>query len=113
LRQALEQYFKFDKAVLIIGMSSDKDLPGIVAELAPAFQKVIITRSIHPRAMATALIAAEFKKHGIEAQQIDDISVALPLALSLAGEKDMVCVTGSLFVAAGAIEQGIALGLKP
>jgi dihydrofolate synthase/folylpolyglutamate synthase len=112
LRQALEQYFKFDKAILIIGMSSDKDLAGIVEELAPAFKKVIVTRSIHPRAMATALIMAEFRKHGIEAQQTDDISIALPLALSLAGKNDMICVTGSLFVAAGAIEQAIVLGLK-
>jgi dihydrofolate synthase/folylpolyglutamate synthase len=113
LRQALGQYFKFDKAILIIGMSSDKDLSGIISELTPSFEKVIVTRSTHPRAMATALIAAEFKKHGIETQQIDDISVALPLALSIAGEKDMICITGSLFVAAGAIEQAMALGLKP
>jgi dihydrofolate synthase/folylpolyglutamate synthase len=112
LRQALEQYFKFDRAILIIGMSSDKDLSGIAAELAPAFQQVIITRSTHPRAMATPSIAAEFKKYPLEVQQIDDISIALPLALSLAGEKDMICVTGSLFVAAGAIEQAVALGLK-
>jgi dihydrofolate synthase/folylpolyglutamate synthase len=113
LRQALEEYFKFDKAILIIGMSSDKDLSGIVAELAPAFEKVIVTRSTHPRAMATAPIAAEFKKYGIETQQVDDITVAVPLVLSLASEKDMICVTGSLFVAAGAIEQARALGLKP
>jgi folylpolyglutamate synthase/dihydropteroate synthase len=63
--------------------------------------------------MATAPIAAEFKKYPLEVQQIDDISIALPLALSMAGEKDMICVTGSLFVAAGAIEQAVALGLKP
>ena len=113
LRQALGEYFKFDKAILIIGMSSDKDLSGIVAELAPAFEKVIVTRSTHPRAMATAAIAAEFEKYGIDTQQIDDIAAAVPLALSLTGEKDMICVTGSLFVAAGAIEQAMALGLKP
>ena len=34
------------------------------------------------------------------------------LALSLAGENDMICVTGSLFIAAGAIEQAMILGLK-
>ena len=113
LRQALEQYFKFEKAILIIGMSSDKDLAGIVNELAQAFPQVIVTRSRHPRAMATTHIAAEFRKHGIEAQQTDDISDALPLALKLAGEKDMICVTGSLFIAAGAIEQAMFLGLKP
>ena len=113
LRQALEQYFKFEKAILIIGMSSDKDLAGIVNELAQSFPQVIVTRSRHPRAMATTHIAAEFRKHGIEAQQTDDISDALPLALKIAGEKDMICVTGSLFIAAGAIEQAMFLGLKP
>ena len=113
LRQALKQYFKFNQAILIIGMSSDKDLAGIVEELAPAFQKVIVTCSTHPRAMATATITSEFKKHDIEVEQADDISVALPLALSLAGKNDMICVTGSLFVTAGAIEQAMALGLKP
>ncbi len=113
LREALKHYFRYDKAILILGLSGDKDLEGIVAELAPAFDRVIVTRSIHPRAMATAPITAEFRKHGIEAQQTDDISIALPMALKMAGEKDLICVTGSLFVASGAIEQAMILGLKP
>ncbi len=113
LREALKHYFRYDKAILILGLSGDKDLEGIVAELAPAFDKVIVTRSIHPRAMATAPIATEFRKHGIEAQQTDDIAIALPMALKMAGEKDLICVTGSLFVASGAIEQAMILGLKP
>jgi folylpolyglutamate synthase/dihydropteroate synthase len=63
--------------------------------------------------MDAAPIAAEFRKHGIEVQQTEDISAALPLALKLAGKKDMICVAGSLFIAAGAIEQAMVLGLKP
>jgi dihydrofolate synthase/folylpolyglutamate synthase len=113
LRQALEQYFKFEKAVLIIGMSSDKDLAGIVAELAPVFRQVIVTKSLHPRAMETKPIAAEFLKYDVVARQTDDISTAMPLGLDLAGENDLLCVTGSLFIAAGAIEQAVAMGLKP
>jgi len=112
LRQSLEQYFDFDRAILIIGASSDKDIAGIVLELAPLFDKVIVTHSIHPRAMATAPIVAEFSRHGVEAQATDDISAALRLALTLAGGKDLICVTGSLFVVAGAIEQAKALHLK-
>ena len=77
----------------------------------PFFDKVIVTRSIHPRAMATAPIAAEFNRHGMDARETDDISIALPLALEWAGDKDLICVTGSLFVASGAIEQATALGL--
>ena len=113
LKQALAQYFKFEQAVLIIGMSSDKDLAGIAEELAPVFRKVIVTKSQHPRAMDTKPIAEEFMKHGIAARQTDDISIAMPLGLSLVGESDLLCITGSLFVAAGAIEQAVALGLKP
>jgi dihydrofolate synthase/folylpolyglutamate synthase len=112
LREALRHYFKYDNAILILGLSSDKDTEAIVNELAPEFSRVIATRSIHPRAMATEPIVKEFKKHGIEAQQTDDISLALPIALKIAGEKDMICITGSLFVASGAIEQAMVMGLR-
>jgi dihydrofolate synthase/folylpolyglutamate synthase len=111
LRQSLEQYFDFDRAILIIGLSIDKDLPGIVSEFALFFDKVICTRSIHPRAMAPAPIVAEFGRQGVKAEETDDISIALPRALSLAGDNDLICVTGSLFVVAGAIEQAKVIGL--
>lgn len=111
LKQSLQQYFDFDRAILIIGVSSDKDIAGIISELVSLFDKVIVTHSIHPRAMATAPIVAEFSKQGVEVQETDDISTALPLALTLAGDRDLICVTGSLFVVAGAIEQAVKLGL--
>ena len=111
LRQSLEQYFDFDKSVLIIGASSDKDIAGIISELVPLFDEVIATHSIHPRAMPSASIMAECRRQGVEAKETDDISIALPLALSMVGEKDLICVTGSLFVIAGAIEQAELLGL--
>ena len=111
LKQSLEQYFAFDRAILIIGVSSDKDIAGIISELVPLFDEVIVTRSTHPRAMATAPIVAEFTRRGVAARETDDISIALRLALSLAGEKDLICVSGSLFVVAGAIEQAGVLYL--
>ena len=58
--------------------------------------------------MPSAPIVAECKRQGVEAKETDDISIALPLALSMVGEKDLICVTGSLFVIAGAIEQAEA-----
>ncbi len=105
LSQALKQYFDFERAILIIGLSADKDIAGIVSELVPLFDKVIATHSIHPRAMPTDSVVAEFRRQGVAAQATEAISVALPLALTMAGEKDLICVTGSLFVVAGAIEQ--------
>jgi len=90
-------------------VSSDKDIAGIVSELFPLFDRVIATRSRHPRAMAPATIVAEFTRHGVETQITDDIPTALSLAL--AGDRDLICVAGSLFVVAEAIEQANRLGL--
>ncbi|HEY91210.1 MAG TPA: bifunctional folylpolyglutamate synthase/dihydrofolate synthase [Dehalococcoidia bacterium] len=112
LKQSLEQYFEFERAVLIIGFSADKNISSIIKELVPLFDDVIVTRSIHPRAMATTSVAAEFEKQGIAAKETDDISIALPMALEITGEKDLICVTGSLFVVAGAIEQAPVLHLS-
>ena len=105
LKQSLEQYFNFDRAILVIGVSCDKDIAGIVSELAPLFGKVIVTRSRHPRAMAPPPIVAEFTRHGAEVEVAEDVSTALTLALGMAGARDLVCVAGSLFVVGEAIEQ--------
>jgi len=112
LRQSLERYFNFDRAVLIIGASYDKDIAGIITELVPLFDTVIVTRSAHPRAATTDRVIAEINRHGIDARAAGDISTALPLALTLAGKKDLICVTGSLFVVAEAMEQAQKLGLS-
>jgi len=113
LRQALKQYFKLDRAILVIGTSSDKDIAGVVSALFPLFSKVIVTRSRHPRATAPALIVAEFAKHKVKAQVAEDVPTALSLALAVAGDRGLICVTGSLFVVAEAIEQADRLGLVP
>jgi len=105
LRESLEQYFDFAQVILIIGVSDDKDVAGVVSELAPIADKVIVTRSHHPRPMAPTAIVAEFAKYGVEAQVADNVPSALTEALGPATEEDLICVAGSLFVVAEAIEQ--------
>lgn len=122
LRQSIEHYFKsqanytaggrfFDRAILVIGVSSDKDIAGIAPELSSLFDTVIATCSRHPRAMATAPIVAEFRKCGLEARSVETVPEALSLALAIAGEEDFICVTGSLFVVGDALEQASRSGL--
>ncbi|MDI6815435.1 MAG: folylpolyglutamate synthase/dihydrofolate synthase family protein, partial [Dehalococcoidales bacterium] len=111
LKHSLEQYFNFDRAILVIGASRDKDIAGLVSELFPLFDKVIVTRSRHPRAIAPALLKAEFARHGVETQVVEDVPMALSLALALARDRDLICVAGSLFVVAEAIEQANIRGL--
>ncbi len=104
LAQAIKQYFNFKRAILVMGTSNDKDIGGIVYELFPLFDKVIVTRSRHPRAMAPAPLVAEFARHGVEAEVAADIPSALSRALAIAGEGDLVCIAGSLFVVAETME---------
>jgi len=104
LMKALRQYFGFKRLFLIFGASSDKDLGGMVAELAPYPDKVIIVRAHHPRAVHPEVLVAEFAKHGVKAEIIAEVPQAVSSALSQAYPDDLICATGSLFVVAEVIE---------
>jgi dihydrofolate synthase/folylpolyglutamate synthase len=104
LVKALPQYFRFGRVVLVIGTSRDKDIAGIVDRLLPLNAKVIATRSRNPRAADIGALKAEFSRRGVKANEAETVESAVALALREAGPKDLVCVTGSLFVVAEAIE---------
>jgi len=104
LRQSVELYFPQHKVILVLGTSNDKDIAAIVAELAPLCRQVIVTRAHHPRAAGTKLLADQFAQHGRKAEITDDVAQALLRAKQLATDNDLILVTGSLFIAAEAIE---------
>ncbi len=104
LKESLAEYFKFKRAILIMGASGDKEVSSVASELMPLFGEVIITQSHHPRAMAIAKLQAVFKGYGVETQLAKTVPEALSLAINIAGTQDLICVTGSLFVVAEAIE---------
>jgi len=104
LVKALKGYFKYDRAFLIFGASSDKDIAGMVSELALFPDSVIVTRSRHPRAVAPDRLVGEFSKCGDVPQVAENISAAVELALAGAKPADLICATGSLFVVAEVME---------
>ena len=105
LKEALEQYFTFDRVILILGASSDKDVAGMVAELAPLTSEVIVTGSHHPRAVEPAVLASEFSKWGVTPVVAESVASAVALALTRATPDDLVCATGSVFVIAEVMEE--------
>ena len=104
LVDSLKQYTQFDRTILIIGTSADKNSPGIVAELASFFDNVITTTSEHPRATHSADLTAAFAQYGSATQTTRNIPEAVSKALELAGNRDLICATGSLFLVAEVIE---------
>jgi dihydrofolate synthase / folylpolyglutamate synthase len=115
LCQALEEYLPYSRAIVVAGFSADKDVGAIAAELErlPRLARVIATRSPHPRAAPAEAVAAAFLERGIETTWEGDVPAALEVALSLAAPEDMVCVMGSLFVAAEARRHILGLETDP
>ncbi|MCS6882873.1 MAG: cyanophycin synthetase [Oscillochloridaceae bacterium] len=106
---AIQAEIPHDQLIVVLGTSRDKDIAAIAAALAPPAAAVVITRSRHNRAMDIDRIAAEVRAHLRGPLLLaPDLPAALDMARGLAGPRDLICVTGSLFVAAEARE---ALGL--
>jgi dihydrofolate synthase/folylpolyglutamate synthase len=99
----IKAYFSYKRIFLVFGTSCDKDIPGIVNELVPLSPQVIVTRTEHSRAAPLPTLAAEFTKRGINIETRETVTEAITRALSLADRTDIICVTGSLFVVAEAL----------
>ena len=111
LREAIRQCFDFARLILIIGTSSGHNMAAIVEELAPISDVIIATRSRHPRAADPSALVAEFARHGLVAETTESVASAVEKALAMAGGKDLILATGSLFVVAETIER--VKGLRP
>jgi len=90
--------------VAVLGISSNKDIPGIVDSLAPACQAVVITKARHSRAASPDVIRNELTRHGVAAIVTENLGEALEKAKQLISMNDLIVVTGSLFLAGEALE---------
>ncbi|KPJ49508.1 MAG: hypothetical protein AMJ38_03235 [Dehalococcoidia bacterium DG_22] len=111
LRQALRDYFSFDRAILVIGVSGDKTIGAMAEELAPLTHLLIATCSQHPRAAEPEAVATAFAVQGVASETCPTVATALDRAQALAGRDDLICVVGSLFVVAEAREQVLGLSV--
>lgn len=108
LAEALRDDLGVRRAVIVIGLSSDKDPEKIARALAPVAGTVIATRSSHPRAADPATVARAFVEQGCEAIIDPAPESAFDAARALAGEDGVVLVTGSFYLVA--VLRAILLG---
>ncbi|MFA5005009.1 MAG: folylpolyglutamate synthase/dihydrofolate synthase family protein [Candidatus Omnitrophota bacterium] len=101
LKEAVRDNFKFRKLILVIGVSSDKDIRGICKQLKPLAREVILTASHNPRAMDPVELSGYFRGAGKSPvlHITGSVKEAKALALRAAAKDDLILVTGSLFVA--------------
>ena len=99
LIHAIGQNIPYDSMVVIFGCNSDKDIPGILAELQYGADKVIFTRSSCPKAMSPQDLADQYVELcGKMCQTASTLGEALQLARSAVGREDLICITGSFYL---------------
>ena len=86
--------------VLVIGVLKDKDVDGMIKEIAGLPRYVVTTEPESERAMSCEDLAKIFKKFDRDCEVFADrdIGSAIERAMDLSGERDMICVTGSLYL---------------
>lgn len=100
LRESIKENFSFKKLVLIIGLSSDKDIEGVLKEIVCISDNLILTRTGNPREAdprQMAVMAKRFFPDNL--MVIEDIDEALKEAKRIAKKDDLICITGSFFLA--------------
>ncbi|MBU0683047.1 MAG: folylpolyglutamate synthase/dihydrofolate synthase family protein [Candidatus Omnitrophota bacterium] len=96
LKKSVEKLFDYDKLILILGVSKDKDVEGICRNLTPIADEIILTRAVASRAMDPFLIRGYIR--GKRTQVTGNVKEALGVAFNVSGKHDMILVTGSFFV---------------
>jgi dihydrofolate synthase/folylpolyglutamate synthase len=85
---------------LVFAASGDKDIPGMFRALAPHFAGAFLTRYTSPRAIAPEQLAASWADAGGTGAQVVPVPAeALRAAQGAAGPEELICVTGSVFLA--------------
>jgi dihydrofolate synthase/folylpolyglutamate synthase len=95
LKKVIRDNFKYKKLILVLGISSDKDISGICKTLGSLADEVILTSAATPRAAGPQQLSRYFKRKLYLTLTVKEAKL---LAVSLAGKKDLILVTGSLFV---------------
>ncbi|MDP3732801.1 MAG: folylpolyglutamate synthase/dihydrofolate synthase family protein [Candidatus Omnitrophota bacterium] len=87
---------KYKRLILVLGISSDKDVKGICNEIYDLADEIVLTKADNPRAAEPENLVKYF--NGKEVHITDNVKEAKALACRLAVKKDLILVCGSLFV---------------
>jgi dihydrofolate synthase/folylpolyglutamate synthase len=97
LISSIKNLFIYKRLICIFGISSDKDIKGVSAELNRFCDMIILTKARNnPRAKEPISLQRHFSKPRIEIAS--DIGEALEKAFRLSHKQDLILVTGSLFL---------------
>ena len=113
LLHALRDSFVMHRLIVVLSVAADKDLVGIVQALWDV-DAVVLTRMKNPRAATIEQLQELFAQYAshVHVYTAPETNAAMNLALDLAERDDLICATGSLYLAAEALRWAAARGDK-
>lgn len=101
----LRKDIPFKRLILILGLSRDKDVDGILSEVVPLADELILTTSGFARAATPQFLRKRvLELLGRKAIAVGDVRHSIERARKLAQPGDCICVTGSFYLAGKAME---------
>jgi dihydrofolate synthase/folylpolyglutamate synthase len=97
LAHSIKHDFNYRRLILVIGVMEDKDVEGILRGILPIVDHVIYTRPDYYRSARPERLMKEGLSMGKPGEIVPAISTALDMAKEMAGPKDVILVSGSLF----------------
>lgn len=101
LVRAIGAHTTYDSMVVVFGCASDKDIDGLLVEISRGADKIVFTKSgANPRAADPEMLRNRYTElTGKMAQVEPDVKAAINTAARAVGKDDLVCVTGSFYIA--------------
>ncbi len=111
LAETVRKVSRHRRLILILGISKDKDISGILKELVPISDIIILTKSnVVERAADPSSINELIRSKKKNATLTSNVKEALERARTEAAPEDLILITGSLFVVGEA--RALVLGEK-
>jgi dihydrofolate synthase/folylpolyglutamate synthase len=103
LAEELPRFFRWERLHVVLAVSANKDVPGVVGPIASLADVVYATRNESVRSVEPDAIAGEARAAGATTvEAYPNVADAVAAARAAAGPRDLVLVAGSLFTVADA-----------
>jgi dihydrofolate synthase / folylpolyglutamate synthase len=102
LAVAMREVFAWDRLHLVIAVSANKDLGGIVAPLAPLADRAYAAANESDRTEDAEVLFEALALRDVAVERFTSVAAALNAARADAAEDDLILVTGSLYTVADA-----------
>jgi len=102
LTQTLQEYFSFERCLLVLGLMKDKECDEMLKLFSQIGDRFILVKPNQDRAQDPNDLAKKLSECQKPVEVIPDLKFALEKAEKLSTPNDLICITGSIFTVAEA-----------